>query len=574
MSFKIDTSKFKKIAHDKDTITMQHEDGHMLKIATKPLASHIQEQLKKLPLHESNNPKLAESKKVPPKTQMLAEGTPDAPLEASPPESFAHKAGSAIRGAVGDAADAFSTVAKPVYDTALSATQGLLGTPDGFDPSAVQSRTAETPPPMSPEMQQLTQQVGQASAPVSLSDEGRAPSSEQQPQAVSSGAPDIAHGYQTALKGINQGAVAEGALGDAQAKIYDKNIIAQEATKNQIQSNLNDFNKEFGDAVKDLKDTKIDSNHYLNSLGTPGKISTTIGLILGGFGSGLTGQPNAALGLLQKHIDNDVEAQRADLGRKQNLLSANIQHFNSVQDGIKATQLQQTAIVADQLRQEAAKATNPMAKANALKAAGDLEAARAPEYINLANRQALIRSMNDAGGNNVEQTMNYARVLNPELAKDLESRYVPHVGLATVPVPAEARNTMVAKQELGQALTDLQDWASKHSGSLDPSAINEGKAKAANVQNLYRAGINGGVFKKGEQSFIDNIVDSDQTKFFNNIRTLPQLKAVKESNDQQLNTLKSSFGLKSTPSAPQAEIRYKNGVPFQKVPGGWAPIKQ
>lgn len=60
--------------------------------------------------------------------------------------------------------------------------------------------------------------------------------------------------------------------------------------------------------------------------GTLGKIGTIFGLIVGGAGSGLTGQPNALLSMMTKQIDQDFEKQKVNRENARNFLSLQYQH--------------------------------------------------------------------------------------------------------------------------------------------------------------------------------------------------------------------------------------------------------
>lgn len=55
-----------------------------------------------------------------------------------------------------------------------------------------------------------------------------------------------------------------------------------------------------------------------HSKDTLGKIGTIFGLMLGGMGSGLTGQPNALMHMMDKEIERDLEAQKKDQENAQN----------------------------------------------------------------------------------------------------------------------------------------------------------------------------------------------------------------------------------------------------------------
>ncbi len=59
---------------------------------------------------------------------------------------------------------------------------------------------------------------------------------------------------------------------------------------------------------------------------TVGKISTIFGLMLAGAGSGLTGQPNALLDMMNKEIERDLESQKQNVANKQSFLSLSYAH--------------------------------------------------------------------------------------------------------------------------------------------------------------------------------------------------------------------------------------------------------
>ena len=64
-------------------------------------------------------------------------------------------------------------------------------------------------------------------------------------------------------------------------------------------------------AIRDANDAaNIDPNVYLSKMGVGQKTLTSIGMLLSGIGSGLTGQPNMAMQVLQTNIQRDIEAQK------------------------------------------------------------------------------------------------------------------------------------------------------------------------------------------------------------------------------------------------------------------------
>lgn len=339
--------------------------------------------------------------------------------------------------------------------------------------------------------------------------------------------------YQMQNQGIDMGAKAAGDLGTAKAGIQDQQAAAEKDNLENMQTAQHKAISEHENLMNDVKNGYIDPNRYIGSMGTGQKVATGIGMLLSGFGSGLSGQSNLAMDFLNKQIDRDVQAQSTNLAQKNNLLAHNIQLLNSVQDGYRLTSAQMNSMYAHKIDEAASKSMSPQAKAAAMEAKGKL----------LGQSAMFLGQIGQPGqGNSMDNYLNTMRIVNPERAKEIESRYVPGMGLASVPLSEDARKTLTGKQQLTDASKDMYDWASQHSGSMHPSDIAIGKVKAANLQNMYRGAMNGGVYKKGEQEFIDNIVDSDPTKFFNNVRVLPKLREVMNQNAISTNGLKRSYG--------------------------------
>lgn len=418
-------------------------------------------------------------------------------------------------------------------------------------PQANQPQAADQTPPAAP-------QVPQSAQP----DQGMGVAPGRDPESM------LAKGYQNKLAGINKAAQATGQLGEQQADALNQNIEAQNQARQAFQNSFSELDNERQAHMQDIKNGYIDPSAYWKD---HSKLLAGIGMVLAGFNP--TNSPNAAVNFIKYQMDQNMEAQRQNLAAKQNMLSANLHQFGNLRDATDMTRLMQNDIVSHSLQAAAAKAQTPMAKAAALQAAGQLQMESAPMFQNFAMRRAMMNLANSGGTpNSVDHLLGYMRVVNPEMAKEMESRYVPNVGLANVPVPGEVRSQMIAKQQFGEAVRDLQSWAVQHSGSLSPSAILEGRTKAANVQNLYRQGINGGVFKQGEQSFINGIVDAEPTKFFNSIRVIPKLNEVMKENDNSLNVLKRGYGLPQARQATQQAPQYKmvNGVKYMRGPNGEA----
>lgn len=90
------------------------------------------------------------------------------------------------------------------------------------------------------------------------------------------------------------------------------------------QQHLNNYMDEIQKFANDLNTKQITPETYQQWFGkkdTLGKIGTVFGLMLGGMGSGLTHQPNAAMEMMNNEIGRDFDAQKANMTNKANFLN-------------------------------------------------------------------------------------------------------------------------------------------------------------------------------------------------------------------------------------------------------------
>lgn len=410
---------------------------------------------------------------------------------------------------------------------------------------------------------------------------------QQQPVVKGDGIPSpegmLGQGYKSELAGINAQAKAQGALGQEQAGLLRDQVVAQEQAKAHYQDTYNNLEQERQALMADIQEGHVDPNKYWtgdkDGNGGHSKMMAGIGMILAGFNP--TTQPNAAINFLKQQMDMNLQAQVKNLDSKQNLLSMNLRQFGNLKDATEMTRIMQNDMVVNQLQAAAAKAQSPMAKAAAMQAAGKLQMDSAPQFQQFAMRRAMMQMANSSGGNQspqaVEQMLGMMRVMNPEMAKSMEARYVPGVGLGTVPIPESARTEIIGKQSFDKAAQHYVDWVKQNAGSMNPAKINAGATMAAELQGMYRQAVKGGVYKEGEQEFIEKLIPSDPAQFIGSIRTLPKVQELLKSNQMQLNQLKSGYGLpaqqsSAAPAGPQYKV--VNGIKYMRGPNGQAvPVK-
>jgi hypothetical protein len=198
---------------------------------------------------------------------------------------------------------------------------------------------------------------------------------------------------------IAREAAAKGALGQQQAKAYGQNAQNLQDLQNQYQQRQTDLMGKIDAATQDFSNGHINPNHYMENMSTAGKISSAIGLILGGIGGGLTGQGNPAAQFLQNQIDRDIDSQKANLGKKETLLSSYFKEFGNMQDATAMTKATQMSILASQIEKAGAQSQNPIERERATQQANQLRLQIAPMVSEAGIRQTLLSQGNQQQGN-------------------------------------------------------------------------------------------------------------------------------------------------------------------------------
>lgn len=603
-NIKLDLKSFKHVKSDDKTTTLRHDDGHEIKLAHKSLSKEGQAQLRAL----AGSAKRATDD--PQERAMMAEGgeasapsiTPDIasqlyttdPEQAAPAIQQAYDTGvtNEIKSNKGKAALMRSALEKdrPFVEPASDQQNELDAL--NMTKDHVDQMTADNKPAADPAVQGdinaqkralgLMAPEAQGIAPGAAPQASAAPQGDGLAQGMDATAGMMQAGYNNQMKGIQDTASAQGKLGEAQAQLMQQNIEAQQHAQGAFKSQFDALEQERQAHMQDIKDGHIDPNKYWtgdkDGNGSHSKIAAGIGMILAGFNP--TNNPNAAINFLKSQMDMNLEAQKQNLGAKQNLLSANLRQFGNLKDATDMTRLMQADVMHNQLMQAAATAQTPMAKAAAEQAAGKLQMEYAPIQQQFAMRRAMMGLANNGAKGDptdtkaAEQMISYARMTNPEMAKEMESRLIPGVGMAKLPIPNEARTEITAKQSLDHAAQDLMQYSKTHTNLIPGTAeYTYGEAKALAFQQKVREGLLGTVFRESEKPLLEKFVKDNPAGAMKSLSTQPQLRSIIDSNNMSLNALKQSYGLPQTKTQSAPQFATKNGVKYQKVDGGWAKVK-
>lgn len=367
-------------------------------------------------------------------------------------------------------------------------------------------------------------------------------------------------GLEQQKAGILNEASALGQEGKAEAAALTSTVEGQQQVAQTYQNHYSALEQERQNFMKDVEDQHIDPRHYLNSQGTGEKIATGIGLILGGMGGGLTHQGNPALDFLNKQIDRDIDAQRLNLGKSENLLSANLKQFGNLRDATDMTRVMQMDIVGNQMKQAAAKAMSPIAAARAQEQIGALGQQASQIQGQMAMRRALMQGM--ASQSNVPaatrlRQMQMAGIIDP---KQYE----------------QANKELGTGQEVeklrGDVLSSFSDLNGQPlAGAFSPrdrqSAV---QSFAGRIAKLAEGRFNLQEAEQQAQALLPAAGESDDTRqkklvrlnqFFDSMNQTPTLNGL-------------GMSIPKAPSAvPPAKIQTRNGVKYQQVPGGWQKVK-
>lgn len=410
MSFKFDLKKFKKVATDKHSTTLKHPAGHEIKIAHGPLSPKMRSQLAEMPSHEM---KMAEGGAV---------NKDDIPLDKEKAKKFSEDFNKpfSFKEAINNVKEGFKPPQKKMADGGEVADTQPMDSQQKQAPVVVNVQQPAAPEQKAPEEQGgIAKALGalgsmimgvkkpdgeaampqQSPEPASLAPQQEAMAGQQQMQQQQSpqdpyGTAATQGAFQQGLQSQKQGLQGQAAASSNEAQLRQQALEEQQAKQEDLmasnQKHIDALNTERQGFMDAVKDQKIDPNRYLANRTVPQRIGNAIGLLLGGMGAGLLHQENPAMKFIQNQIDRDIESQKAELGKKENLLSNNLKQFGNQKDAFDMTRIQMNDMTANQLQQAAAKSGSQQAQAIAQQKLGELYSQNAQLVGNMAMRRTLL----------------------------------------------------------------------------------------------------------------------------------------------------------------------------------------
>lgn len=355
--------------------------------------------------------------------------------------------------------------------------------------------------------------------------------------------------FQANQAGEEAGLKAEGAArakeGEANAKVYEDTNAKLAKLYADSNPPIEKLSQESDVVAHDIANFKIDPRRYYNNMSTGQKIGSAIAAIVSGIGAGASGTQNMALQHIHNAIQQDIESQKMDLGKKESLLSYNLAKYKDMKTSLLATASQMNAIAQGQI------------------------AANSARYGGLAAQGASMAALNNLKNNNlgiltslkqqVFENQVKQHLASGDISKDNPLDYVKHV------VPPEKQQKVF--DEIGVAI-DAHQNEPKILKAFDEAAKENTVLKTG--AGLLREP---GMVKALKQGILPLFKDIDSTvrqaamdETFHNLVPSPgdSDKTNKEKRAALVNWLQSK---KAAPTARGFGIDLSKFQPTQRAPG-------
>ena len=255
------------------------------------------------------------------------------------------------------------------------------------------------------------------------------------------GITDYTKAFDQMQQGTLMQAQASAEAAKQQAQVYDQQMQelqkTEAARKAQADAVMTDINK----IQNDVMTQKIDPTRVWSNMSTGNRVLAGLSIFLGGVAGGMQGKENSALAIIQDAVNKDIDSQKADIGKKQNMLSLNMAKYNNINDAAAATKAQLLSITQAQINQSAAKMGSKQALAAAQVANAQIDLQKAQLINQISTSQAAVQKMAAPQGMSFEDTLT--------LPKDI----------LTVPLP-NGKYTVVRSKEDQTVIKDTyQDYA-------------------------------------------------------------------------------------------------------------------
>lgn len=283
-------------------------------------------------------------------------------------------------------------------------------------------------------------------------------------------------------------------------------LKAEEARLADLESKRLKLEAENDELFKAATNNKIDPRRVWNNMSSGNKVMATIAIILGGMGSGGDAANNAAMKVINKAIDDDINAQKEEKENARSLYQLNFQRYRDTQSAMDATRLQMNAIAQGQLNALASKYAAPAAQAKAKILMGTLKQQQAELTAGvIAKSQKAVQDRNE--------------------------NLIPGYGVAQVKPSEEDKNVLASAGIIKKGLQNLQNRAIQKGTTISGSSTDaENKALIAGMKLQLKTLFKLGQISESDSALMDPLAtDPGAWRTDKAVRQLEQAKRVVES---------------------------------------------
>ncbi len=311
---------------------------------------------------------------------------------------------------------------------------------------------------------------------------------------------------------------AQQAAAQEEARIREAAAVQAEVRNKKFEE-INAAHQARGDKLyNDVLTAKINPSQLWESRTTGQKIGSSIAIILSGIGQGLAGGPNMALGILDKAIDRDIDAQKENLRKNENALSQHMQMGRDMDSAQRLVKADARDAIAAQLELASAKFGDKKAVAGALAAVSAMRKQGALDRHEVASKETDLFLKKLAIGADYAKANAAAKEGNAELL-------VPGYGFALDPKAAVTAREATAAH--GGLMNDLQELIAIRKKFGVEKAPTEARAQMESLQSSIMGSANQlykfGALDKGSQAMLEQMM-GDPTAFGNQQAKMEQFK--------------------------------------------------
>lgn len=278
---------------------------------------------------------------------------------------------------------------------------------------------------------------------------------------------DIRSGYEKMQQGTMAQAKAHADAAMEQAKLYEEQAIDLKVQEVARQTQMQNLDRQIATLQKDIATQKIDPNRIWSNATTGNRVMAGVSLLLGGLSQGLSGaKTNPAMDVINNAIDRDIDAQKAELGKKQNLLSLNLAKYGRLDQAFQATKMQIMAVTQAQINQQAAKMGSKQALAAAQVATGQMDVQLAMLKNQLASAYAKDQMMNKPEGLTAKDLMKLDQETRSRMVQLPNGNYMEAFNDKSAEEVKKAQGKFIPIQDLAN-----QFYVEMERGSVIPQGI-------------------------------------------------------------------------------------------------------